>query len=153
MRRRVAGIAMAALALALAVPGTALATPPQAVEFESPWTWGTAFDSFTGGTAPMCDSGTVTTVAEHFVGGAKSPSTHALWHKTFICDDGATFEMQMAGKIVWTDPVTTTFQWVVTGGTGYLTGLHGTGSGYTPVVDFDEGGGGTDHFKGTMHID
>jgi hypothetical protein len=151
MRRRIVAIAAAALAIALVVPGPVLATKSQTVTFESPWFWGTTLhDEFTGGTSPICASGDVYTVAK-FAGGPNNPSLRGWWRKLFVCaDGGATFSLQLEGRITLGPPMETTFTWVVLAADGYLAGLHGTGTGYSnDITDV----GGTDHYTGQMHID
>ena len=151
MTRRIASLAAGTLALALVMPGPVLATKPVTVTFESPWVWGTAeHDHFSGGTSPICPSGDVFTVAM-FAGGPNNPSFQGWWRKEFVCaDGGARFWLQLEGRIAMGPPMETSFRWVVIDASGYLTGLHGTGTGYADDIDDV---GGIDHYAGQMHID
>lgn len=150
MMRLGGALAAVVVALALVLPGPVLATTPQTVTFQSPWFWGTTLhDEFLGGTSPICASGDVYTVAQ-FAGGPNNPSTQGRWRKLFVCaDGGATFSLQLEGRITWGPPMTTSFRWVVLDATGYLAGLHGTGTGYSRDVNEI---GGTDQYEGQMHV-
>jgi hypothetical protein len=144
-------IAMSAIALALMLPGPVAATTPQSVAFDSHWYWGTEkHDGFSGAPLPGCASGDTYTTA-FFRGHMTEPISQGRWRKLFVCEgSGATFTLQLEGRIVWEPSIQTSFRWVVLDATGNLAGMHGTGTGY--AYDIDELGG-IDRFEGWVHFD
>lgn len=151
MRRHIAVLAAGAIALAWVLPAPVAATAPQPVSFESPWTWGEADDTFNGGTPPICPDGIVYTVGR-MQGNPNGSFVQGLWRKLFVCsDDEAWFALQLEGRLSFGPTgAATAFSWVVLDAGGYLAGLHGRGTGYSPdVTDV----GGTDYFVGEMHLE
>jgi hypothetical protein len=151
MRRSLIVAAMAALLL-IASLAPAGATPPSDVEIEVP-----SFVAGTGtfvATGPAVDDEVVcgegdTNDLSGTVGG-NGPWGFNLWViKEFTCDDGSgSFLVSLHARVFNEGPIQTSFNWVVIGGDGDYTNLHGSGKGFglpSTVADVD------DVYTGKMH--
>ncbi len=139
-----AGAAIAALAIA----GSALATPPTPVTIEVKTIFADGFGTFTTSGAGLCLSGTTTDTG--FASGFQSGS-HVIFHvrKTFTCADGSgTFTTLIQAQLVFVAPADS-FTWTIVTGTGAYANLHGTGTG----VGDELPGEVDDHFVGSVHFD
>jgi len=141
-------LVLALLALVVALPGSAAASPPQPVTITVDTTIAPdAVDPFVATGGVVCETGTVSSPVTLFVG--RSPS-HAqiLVVKHFVCPDG-TFDVLLRVTLDF-ETLDTAGTWSVLDGTGAYVGLHGTGSlvgdnlGPTTIRDV---------YTGSMHID
>jgi hypothetical protein len=139
---------LALLALVVALPGSAAASPPQPVTITVDTTLEPgAVDPFVATGGVVCETGTVSDLFVQLVG--QSPSHRQIRaRKRFVCPDG-TFDVLLRVKLDL-ETFATSGTWTVVDGTGAYVKLHGTGSlvgeplGPTTIRDI---------YTGKMHID
>jgi hypothetical protein len=129
--------ALAALVVATVAVAPVAAGSPQAVSITSPMHFNQ--DAFNTGTFTaegaaadnglICESGDVEDTRLIFAGGQSDRGAQIPVRKTFSCPDGDLFiKIQVHLNF---ETSTETFSWVVLGGTGAYSGVHGSGSGTT----------------------
>ena len=155
MRRYLFGI-MVALLATLAVPvASAGATPPSDVSIEANTLFaGTGVFAASG---PAVDDGVFCAsgdTSDEFgkVSGLGKWGFNIQLVKKFTCDDeSGSFLVKLQTRVLFDGPVLSSFNWVVTGGDGAYSDLHGSGNGVglPPNSGFDI----LDVYSGQMHID
>jgi hypothetical protein len=150
-------VLIAAVAAFLLVAGAAPAgaTPPSDVDIVA--------DSLFAGTGtftasgPAVDDGDICVTGETFdvfsrASGNGNKGYNLQVVKEFTCDDGSgSFLVKLQVKVFFAGPLLSSFNWVVKGGDGEYTDLHGSGNGVglPPNAGFDI----LDVHTGGMHID
>lgn len=150
-------VLIAAVAAFLLVAGAAPAgaTPPSNVEIEADSLFaGTGVFTASGPAVDdgvICASGdTVDVFSKASGNGSKGFNLQVI--KLFTCDDeSGSFLVKLQVKVFLAGPLLSSFNWVVTGGDGVYTDLHGSGNGIglPPNSGFDI----LDIYTGGMHID
>ena len=161
MRRLILLAAVAALFLVTLPVASAVAAPPERVDFV-----GDAFfagpNAGTGNfiaTGPARDSGAICEsgdTADLFTNTHTTPKgVNLKILKEFTCDDGTgTFQVKLQVQIP--SEQLSTFRWVVVGGTGDYEDLKGNGSGFAVAwlpsgSDFSTANGVVDVYEGKLH--
>jgi hypothetical protein len=148
--RKLAMLVIAAAFLLPALP--ALATPPEAVHFVVPTEFAVQNEFTASGPAVdsgiMCPAGTVDDIFGKASGFQSERGVIFQVVKVFTCDDGSgSFVVKLQVRI---DFKGDNFQWVVLGGEGDYSNLHGSGTGIG--IDPTETSI-TDIYDGAVHID
>jgi hypothetical protein len=148
--------ALLAGALTISVAWPVAAGAPQAVTIVSDVTFvegGPNIGSFTtsGDAADegtICPAGSFEDAGIRFAGGqARTGVVQLQVYKVFTCDDDSgTFDVKMQIQANFATGIET-FTWVVTGGSGDYSSLHGEGSGST----VPRAGGNTNTYVGMLH--
>lgn len=154
MVRRVLIAAVAAFLL-IAGAAPAGATPPSNVDIEADSLFaGTGTFTATGAAVDdgvICATGDTLDVFSKASGnGNKGYNLQVI--KMFTCDDDSgSFLVKLQVKVFFAGPLLSSFNWVVKGGDGAYTDLHGSGNGVglPPNFGFDI----LDVYTGGMHID
>lgn len=148
--RKLAVLLMAAVFMAPALP--AWATPPEAVSFVVPTVFEVQNQFTASGPAVdsglMCPSGTVDDLFGKASGFKAPTGINFQVVKLFTCDDGSgTFLLKLQVRINFRGD---NFQWVVLGGDGNYSNLHGSGTGVgIPTSDTSV----LDLYDGAVHLD
>ena len=148
--RKLAVLAMVAIWLIPAIPASA--TPPTAVGFFVPTEFGVTNHFTASGPAVdsglMCPTGTVDDIFGKISGFKSQTGVIFQVVKVFTCDDDSgSFVVKLQVRI---DFKGDNFQWVVLGGDGAYSKLHGSGSGIG--IDPTETAI-TDIYEGAVHMD
>jgi len=155
--RVIAAVLAASLAL-VTVIGSVSAGSPQQVEIVSHMNFnpdGPNFGDFDASGAAVesgliCASGSVVDTGIIFAGFQNGRSAQILVRKTFTCDEGGTFFVKIQVHLDF-ETSTESFTWVVTGGTGAYTNLHGSGGGTTVGDGSDPQTGNINTYTGFLH--
>jgi hypothetical protein len=136
--RRISIVVTLALLAMMIAAVPAVAAAPRDVTIVSPMTFNP--DGFNFGTFEasgpavddglVCASGTVDDTRLIFAGFQSDRGAQIPVRKTFTCDDGGSFFVQIQVHLDFATS-TETFSWVILGGTGAYANLHGSGSGST----------------------
>jgi len=149
MRKHSMLLTAAVVAMGLLVPAAPTsATPPSAVHFDVPSTFGVP-NVFTA-TGPVCSTGVVYDLFAKASGFQSGIGVNFLVVKEFVCDDGSgSFTVKLQVRLDFRAG-TDNFSWVILEGTGDYAMLHGSGSGVG--VDASESFV-RDLYDGAVHID
>jgi len=142
---RLAGAAVA-LAAALTTSGIALASTPQAVTITVPTSFNATQDPFHATGGVVCDEGTVSNGAGHFVGWQSNTHAEILLQKLFECPDGS-FDILLRITLDF-ESLNTVATWSVIDGSGAYESLRGAGT----LTGERQGEIILDVYTGNMHL-